>query len=184
MKKIILAVVGLPGAGKTEITKYLQTKYNWPKVYFGQAVFDELAKRGLEINEQNEKTIREELRQKHGMAAMAILNIPKIKELFETSSVIIESLYSWEEYLEVENEFGDDFYTLAVYSSPQTRINRLQNRPERPLTAEQVVSRDIAQIENLHQAGPIARAEFTIINEGGKEEAFAQVDKFISSIIP
>ncbi|OGY42057.1 MAG: hypothetical protein A2Y67_03170 [Candidatus Buchananbacteria bacterium RBG_13_39_9] len=182
MEKIILAIVGLPGAGKTEITNYLQKKFGWPKIYFGQAVFDEIANRGLEINEQNEKQVREDLRKKHGMAAMAILNIPKIKELYENSSVIIESLYSWEEYLEVKNEFADKFFVLAVYSSPQTRIERLGKRPERPLTAEQVQSRDIAQIENLHQAGPIARADFTIINEGAKEEACKQADNFIATI--
>ncbi|MCX6740747.1 MAG: AAA family ATPase [Candidatus Parcubacteria bacterium] len=182
MKNIILAIVGLPGAGKTEIINYLRQTQKWPNIYFGQAVFDELAQRGMEVNEQNERQIREELRSKYGMAAMAIKNIPKIKELYSQSSVLVESLYSWEEYLEMKKEFGDNFYVLAIYASPVTRIKRLNSRPERPLTKEQVESRDFSQIANLHQAGPIARADFTIINEGAKEAAFQQAEKFISLI--
>src|SRR5476651_580415 len=104
MPNIVLAVVGLAGAGKTETTEYLIKKTGWPKVYFGQAVIDEVAKRGVELNEANERTVREDFRDKHGLAAMAVANLPKIKELYANSNVIIESLYSWEEYLKVKQE--------------------------------------------------------------------------------
>lgn len=182
-KNIVLAVVGLPGAGKSEITNYIIEKTNWPKVYFGQPTFDELQKRGMPVNEQNERQIREELREKYGMAAFAILNIPQINELYNNSSVILESLYSWEEYLEIKKIFGDKFLTLAVYASPQTRAERLAKRPERPLNSDEVQSRDFSQISNLHQAGPIARADFTIYNEGTLDQAYAQVDKFLNSFV-
>jgi len=179
---IILAIVGLPGAGKTEATNYLMKKTGWPKIYFGQAVIDEVEKRGLPLNEQNEKLVREELRAEHGIGALAIANMPKIKELSEKSSVILESLYSWEEYLEVKKSFGDSFKVLAIYSSPQTRIARMKVRPFRPLTEAELESRDYSQIENLHQAGPIARAEFTIINEGALEELFTNIDNGLSPL--
>ena len=58
MNKTILAIVGLPGAGKTEATQYVMEKTGWPKVYFGQIVMDEIQKRGLSLNEDNEKFIR------------------------------------------------------------------------------------------------------------------------------
>ena len=117
MNKIILAIVGLPGAGKNEVTEYLMKKMNWPKVYFGDVTFDEMKKVGLEINETNERKTREEIRARLGMGSYAILSIPKIKELYEESSVIVESLYSWEEYLEMKKEFGDVFKVLATFSS-------------------------------------------------------------------
>ena len=131
MQKIILAVVGLAGAGKTEVTQYLAAKTGWPKVYFGQAVIDEVKKRGLPVNEANEKTVREEFRAKDGMAAMAIVNLPAVKAAFASSSVIIESLYSWEEYLAVKKEFGGAFKVLALYSSFQTRAARRAGRSAR-----------------------------------------------------
>lgn len=182
MNKIILAVVGLPGAGKTEVVDYLIKKTKWPKVYFGQGVLEEVSRRGLEISEKNEKKVREDLRAQYGMAAMAIINMPKIKKLFQTSNVIIESHYSWEEYLELRKEFGGAFQVLAIYSSPETRIKRLAERPIRPLTSAEVISRDYSQIENLHQAGPIARADFTIINEGTREELYSKLDSFLQTL--
>ncbi|MFA6251079.1 MAG: AAA family ATPase [Candidatus Paceibacterota bacterium] len=182
MNKIILAVVGLPGAGKTEIIEYLMNKTGWPKVYFGDVTFDEMKKVGLEINEANERITRERIRSEYGMGCYAILSIPKIKDLITTTSVLVESLYSWEEYLEMEKAFGDDFKVLSVLSSPETRIKRMENRPIRPLSREDVISRDYAQIENIHQAGPIARADFFIINEESKEDLYKQIDEIITKL--
>jgi dephospho-CoA kinase len=182
MNKTILAIVGLAGAGKTEATGYLLKKTGWPKVYFGQAVIDEVEKRGLPLNEANEKQVREEFRAKDGMAAMAIANLAKIKELFASSCVIIESLYSWEEYLAIKKEFGEAFKVLAIFSSFEARAARMANRPLRPLTAAELESRDNSQIENLHQAGPIARADWMIVNEGGMEELFRKIDEVLKEL--
>jgi len=180
--KTILAIVGLPGAGKTDVVEYLMTKTKWPKVYFGDATFDEMKKNGLEINEANERKTREDIRKNLGMGAYAILSLPKIKEHFNNSSVLVESLYSWEEYLEMKKEFGNVFKVLAIYSSPETRITRMVNRPIRPLSREDLISRDYAQIENSHQAGPIARADWTIVNEGTKEELQKAIDNILEKL--
>ncbi len=176
--RTILAIVGLPGAGKTEATEYLIKKTGWPKIYFGQAVVDEAARRG-NLGEAGERAVREEFRQKDGMAALALANMPKIKSIFAISSVILESMYSWEEYLELKKEFGESFKVLAIYASPQTRISRMEKRPVRPLTPSELESRDYSQIENLHQAGPIARADWTVVNEGTLDELFLNIDEVI-----
>lgn len=175
--KIVLAVVGLPGAGKTEATEYILEKTGWSKVYFGDVTFNEMKIRGIEVNEANERKMREELRANFGMGSYAIKSLPKIKELYANSSVVIESLYSWEEYLEIKKEFGENFKVLAIFASPEIRTQRMQNRPIRPLTAEELISRDYSQIENLHQAGPIARANFMIINEGSVSELHVKIDE-------
>lgn len=182
MDKIILAIVGLTGAGKTEITEYVMKKTGWPKVYFGDATFDEMKKEGLEVNEVNERKTREGIRAKFGMGGYAILNIPRVREFFKNSSVVVESLYSWEEYLEMKKEFGDIFKVLAVFSSPDIRAERMAKRPSRSLTKEEMVSREYSQIENLHQAGPIARADFMVINEGTKEDLYKQVDEILAKL--
>ncbi|MDR3642239.1 MAG: AAA family ATPase [Candidatus Doudnabacteria bacterium] len=180
MDKIVLAIVGLAGAGKTEATEYLLKKTGWPKVYFGQAVVDETVRRGIP-GEAGERAVREEFRAKDGMAAMAIANMPAIKSAFENSSVIIESMYSWEEYLELKKAFGENFKVLAIYSSFKTRAGRMANRPVRPLSESDLQSRDYSQIENLHQAGPIARADWTIENEGSKDGLYKNLSELLNN---
>jgi len=182
MNKIILAITGLPSSGKNETTEYLMKKTGWPKVYFGQITFEEIKKQGLEINETNERKIREEIRTKNGMGAYATLNLPKIRELFKESSVILESFYSWEEYLEMKKEFGEVFKVLAIHASPEIRSIRKSGFPHNPRTEEEFISRDYSQIENLHQAGPIARADFSVINEGSKEDLYKQLDVIIKKL--
>jgi len=48
METQFLAIVGLPGSGKTEAVNYLKSKYNWPNIYLGEATFDRLKEAGLE----------------------------------------------------------------------------------------------------------------------------------------
>jgi dCMP deaminase len=44
------------------------------------------------------------------------------------------------------------------------RYERLAIRPERPLTPEEALTREISQIEKLNQAGPIAHADHYTLN--------------------
>ncbi len=179
---LILAVVGLAGSGKTEAVNYLTSKTGWPKVYLGDITLDILRQRNLPLTQENEKPVREEIRREHGMGAYAKLSLPKIKELFAEGDVIVESMYSWEEYLIFREEFGDNFKVLAIYASPATRTTRMVNRPERPLTKSELEARDFSQIETLHQAGPIARADYTIINEGDTVNLQNEIDKVLKQL--
>ena len=65
---------------------------------------------------------------------------------------------------------------MAVVSSPATRYDRLGKRRHRPLTREEAASRDRAEIENINKGGPIAIADFTVINESSLEDVKAAVE--------
>ncbi len=176
----IIAILGLPGAGKTEVIEYLQKKFDWPKVYFGDVTFDEVKARGLDINEQNERMVREDLRAKFGRLHYADQVIKKIEDLSGQEHILVESLYDWSEYLRFKEKFGNEFITIAVYAPSAKRYERLLSRPFRPLTFDQAKSRDYAQIENLFQAGPIAMADYTVINDGSLEYLHSQVDRIMA----
>lgn len=178
MKKII-AILGLPGSGKTEVINYLIEKYGWPKVYFGDVTFDEMKKRGLEINEKNERSVREDLRKKFGLLVYAEKTIEKIGKIKGGKNILVESLYSWNEYLCFKEKFGKNFLTIAIYASPKIRYERLKLRLVRPLTPAESQSRDYAQIENLFQAGPIAMADFTVMNTSDLKGAFKQIENLV-----
>lgn len=174
--KQIIAVVGMCGSGKSEAVKYFEDK-GFKKVYFGDVVIRELKSRGLEINEANERKIREELRNEYGMGVMAIKSIDLIKEYFKSENVVIESMYSWEEFKIIKKEFGDIFKVLAIYTSKDLRYKRLGKREFRPLTVEEASSRDISELENLDKGGPIAFADYTLINDSTLEGLNKNLEK-------
>lgn len=183
MNKKIIAILGLPGSGKTETIDYLMAKYQWPKAYFGQVTMDELVRRGWEVNEKNERLVREGLRAEFGLMHYSNQVAKMIDTLDNQPTVLLESLYSWEEYNYFKNHYGDNFVTIAIYVSPATRYRRLEIRPIRPLTKEVAEGRDYAQIVNLTQAGPIAMANHTINNEGTLDQLKEQIDITISKIL-
>lgn len=190
-KNKIIAIVGLPGSGKTEAGKFFVDQGFQP-IRLGQLTLDEVRRRGLTPGEASERPIREGLRKKYGMAAYATLNLPKINSLLKRSKVLIDGLYSWEEYLEFKKKYGERLTIIAVYASPTTRHQRLATRKwdkkkdikmvNRPYTKEQAKKRDHAEISNLHTGGPIAMADFTIMNEGSRVELHENLRK-ISSLI-
>ena len=178
MMNKIIAVIGMCGSGKSEAVKYFEQN-GYRKVYFGEVVIDELKSRGLEINEKNERVIREELRKDFGMGVMAIKSIDKIKYYLQTSNVVVESLYSWEEFKILKKEFGDAFKLLNIFTTKSLRYARLKERPFRPLTNEEAESRDYGEIERLDKGGPIAFADFTVFNDSTFEELNNSLKKYL-----
>ncbi len=82
---------------------------------------------------------------------------------------------------------------LAVYTSPKTRYRRLSIRKSnkitdpllrnRPFSVKEAKKRDYAEIENLNKAGPIAIAQYTIINESSIEDLKNKVKEFSKSFL-
>lgn len=164
----VISIVGMAGAGKSTVARIFQQN-GFKKIRFGDVTEEEVRKRGFELNEKNEREVREQLRSEQGMAVYAKLNLPKIDDALKSSDVVVDGLYSWEEYTLLKDSYGDDFKVVAVYTSPATRYGRLGIRINRPLMVEEAATRDKAEIERLNKGGPIAMANFTILNESSLE---------------
>lgn len=177
----VIAIVGMAGAGKSEVARVF-AEHGFKKVRFGDITDEELKNRGLESNEENERYIRQQLRKKHGMAAYAKLNLPRIDSSLKSSNVVIDGLYSWEEYILLKGRYGEQLSVLAVWASPATRYARLAQRAERPLTFKEAANRDKSEIENINKGGPIAMADFTIVNEASLEELERETEQVLSAV--
>ena len=171
----ILALVGMPGAGKTTAAMMLE-KSGFKKIRFGDVTMDQMQMRGMDVNEENESVIRETLRLELGMDAYAKLNESRILELSKKGRIVVDGLYSWEEYIYLKPKFPQ-LLLVAIYASPKTRHKRLAERKERPLNAEESLRRDYAELENLNKAEPIAMADFLVLNEGRMVELEIEMKK-------
>jgi dephospho-CoA kinase len=174
----IIAVVGMCGSGKSEAVKFF-VESGYQRVYFGEVVMNEMKRLGLEVNEANERATRENLRKEFGMGAMAVKSLPIIEEFMKQSNVVIESLYSWEEYKILKEKFGDAFKLITIYTTKDLRYERLLKRPFRPLTNEESNSRDISEIEKLDKGGPIAYTDYLIMNDGSLDEMNEELKKYV-----
>ncbi|MFH2020327.1 MAG: AAA family ATPase [archaeon] len=172
-----VAIVGMTGSGKSEIAKIL-SKRKFKIIRFGDATDKVLQDQKLPLTEENERKTREALREKYGMDAYAKLNLPRIQEAIKTTNVVLDGLYSWEEYLFLKNKLPK-MIVLAVYAPPETRYERLDQREVRSLTREQASGRDRKEIENLNKAAPIAMADYTLLNVGTLYDLENAADKFL-----
>ncbi len=171
----------MAGAGKSAVSGVFEAS-GFARVRFGDLTDEQVKKRGLELTEENERNIRELLRKEHGMAAYAKLNLPRIDSALEHSDVVIDGLYSWEEYTLLKEYYGGDFAVVAVWASPGTRYTRLAGRRSRQLTSDEAASRDRAELEKASKGGPIAMADFTILNESSVENLEKETKEIIGEL--
>ncbi len=176
-----IAVVGMCGSGKSVLCQYF-CDLGWQKIYFGGVTVNQLIKEGKPVNEANERAMRESLRQKYGMGAFAILLKEEILQKLAEGNVVLDGLYSWAEYKILKEILGEQLVVVAVVTDSGIRKQRLATREFRPLTAEQVESRDISELENLDKGGPIAKADHFILNNGTEQQLKLQFDQLMAQI--
>jgi dephospho-CoA kinase len=177
----IVAIVGMTGSGKSEVARHFEAA-GYKRIRFGDITDEEVAKRNLRLNETTERLVRESLRERYGMAAYARLSIPKIDKALETCNVVVDGLYSWEEYLLMKRRYAEQVSIVAVWASPRKRYFRLSVRDVRPLTRDEAAARDKSEIENLNKGGPIAMADYTLTNESTKANLARQAKRLIERL--
>jgi adenylate kinase len=165
--KLVLALVGLPGAGKDEAAKFFSKK-DFPVLRLGDITDDLLKERGLPATNENEKKLRENMRKEHGMDAYIKTNEKKINAYLEHNKVVvINGMRSWEEYLYAKKAFKNVF-VLAITAEKRLRYKRIKARAVRSsVTGEE---RDIAEVLGLNMGPTIALADKTILNDGTMRE--------------
>lgn len=174
----IVAFVGLTGSGKSTAVDYL-TEKGYPKVYFGGIFYEAMKEAGLTPGDWKvENPFRKEIREKEGKDFIANRAAKQVRDLIAAGQhrIIADGIYSWTEYKIMKHEFPGELTLIAVVSPKHLRQRRLANRPERPLTSVEVDQRDWAEIENIEKGGPIAIADYYILNNGDIDYFHKQID--------
>ena len=181
----IIAVVGMSGSGKSVVVDYL-TEKGFPKVYFGGMIYKEMKRRGIEITAdgESEKRFREMIRETEGKDWVVKQVIEEAKNLINAGQkrVVLDGLYSWTEYKILKKEFPGQLTVLAVVVPKALRHFRVGKRPERPFNTKEIQERDRSEVENLEKGGPIAMADYYVLNDESVAKLHDDVDVILDRI--
>ena len=181
----ILAIVGMSGSGKSVVVDYL-TEKGYPKVYFGGMIYKEMEKRGIERTEdgESEKNFREMIRETEGKDWVVNQVIAETKDLINAGQkrIILDGVYSWTEYKILKHEFPKSLTFVAIVVDKKLRYERVAKRPGRSFDAAAIRERDRSELDNLEKGGPIAAADYYILNNGTIEDVNRRVDEILKEV--
>ena len=173
----IIALVGLAGSGKSSAVEYL-TEKGFPKIYFGGVIYKAMDEAGIEKTWDNQQQFREEIRRRKGKDFVIKRVIKNIHDLINAgqNKIVLDGLYTWSEYKFLKHEFPGQVVVIAIVTPKYLRYQRMAKRIERPMQPHEVDQRDWSEIENLEKGGPIAIADYFIINDGSLEQLHQKID--------
>ena len=181
----IIAVVGMSGSGKSVVVDYL-TEKGFPKVYFGGMIYKEMKRRGIEITSDgdSEKQFREMIRETEGKDWVVKQVIEETINLINAGQkrIVLDGLYSWTEYKILKKEFPGQLTVLAVVVPKALRHFRVGKRPERPFNTKEIQERDRSEVENIEKGGPIAMADYYVLNDDSVAKLHNDVDAILDRI--
>lgn len=181
----IIAFVGMAGSGKSVAVDYM-TEKGVPKIYFGGMIYKEMERRGIERTPdgESEKKFREEIRETEGKDWVVRQVIDSVYDLAEAGQkrIVLDGVYSWTEYRILRHEFPGILTFVAVVVDKNLRYKRVAARPERPFQLDEIKERDRSEIENLEKGGPIAAADYYILNNGTVEDMEGRLAEILSKI--
>lgn len=162
-KKRVIAISGMPGAGKS-IASETARELGFEVLVLGDVIREETARRGLDPTPVNVGSVMLRIRQEEGPAAVAKRLAPKI-EACSSTTVIVEGVRSEAELAELKSKF--EVITIAIHASPKARFERLlsRGRSDDPKTWETFVERDHRELK-VGLGHVIAMADIIVLNDG------------------
>ena len=173
----IIALVGLAGSGKSSAVEYL-TEKGFPKIYFGGVIYKAMDEAGIEKTWDNQQKFREEIRQREGKDFVIKRVIKNVRDLINAgqNKIVLDGLYTWSEYKILKHEFPGQVVVIAIVTPKHLRYQRMIKRPKRPMQPHEVDQRDWSEIENLEKGGPIAIADYFVINDCDLDQLHQKID--------
>jgi dephospho-CoA kinase len=161
----LIVTVGMPGSGKDELVHVAQS-IGMGTLKMGDLVRDETTKRGLSASYANIAKVASEERSRSGPGAWAQRALPKITE----TKTLVDGCRSDQEVTVFRHNFGD-LFVLGIYSSPETRYERLTRRDAKSTgsSLQDFFDRDRAELK-YGIGNAFILADGMLSNEGSLED--------------
>jgi len=118
----LIVTVGMPGSGKDELVGVAHS-IGLATLKMGDLVRAEATRRGIAPNGSALSRLAAEEREKHGAAIWAQRALPRLTE----TKMLVDGCRSEAEITCFRHQFGD-LFVLGIFSSPETRYERLRRR--------------------------------------------------------
>jgi len=178
--KEIYGVTGMPLSGKTTVAEFMEDN-GFAVLDMGEVVRIEMEKRGIATEDTGQWV--NDMRDEHGMDAIAQISAPYLGEILEEKDkIVITGMRGWSEKERFEEEVGEDMNILAIWTSRETRRKRREERQrEEDVKGDDFHERDVREIEN--GVGKLmALSDHIIKNEGiSEQELKGKVESIIES---
>ena len=181
---LIVAITGMPGAGKSTAAKALEAR-GYKRIVMGDVVREETRRRGMEPDPANTGKVMLELREKHGAGAVAEVCLQLLKSL-KDEVVVIDGIRSMAE-VDVFGRAGS-VKLLAIQASRGRRFQLLaeRGRSDAPASRASFDDRDSREL-SIGVGNAIALSDETLSNEHTTPEELGNrvvelVDSWVKSI--
>ncbi len=180
MGRLAIAITGMPGSGKSYISKIISEKLGIEIFSMGDVVREEAKLRGITPTVENIENLATELRNQYGNNAIAKILIKKL-EINHYNMIIIDGVRGLEE-LKIFNTIYD-ICLIAVHASPLTRFKRLNERKREGniISWEEFSFRDRKNLE-YGIGDVIALSDFIIVNENDLKDIENKINNIVEVI--
>ncbi|MBI4159935.1 AAA family ATPase [Candidatus Wolfebacteria bacterium] len=180
---LVIAVVGHPSSGKDTVAEYLHTK-GFAYISSSDRIRQDMRAVGIETTRENMNTFSIEMRRQRGFGYPA----DEIAREVSNNS-IISGFRNTAEIKLFKDTFGDRFILIALDVPQSIRFERAK---ERGRIGDDVSLEQFRHIEekeragsNFHEVGRvIAMADYTIQNDGAKENLFVKIEEILRKHLP
>jgi dephospho-CoA kinase len=182
----IVAVTGMPGAGKSTATQTLVSQ-GWKRVVMGDVIREETRRRGLEADAKNTGEVMKALRKERGDSAVADLCMEAV-ERTGSDRVVVDGIRSMVEVQAFRMKAS--VLLVAVHASPSRRFALLKERKRKddPISLDMFQARDDREL-GVGIGGAIALADEVLSNERATPERLSAemaevVERWVSGLGP
>jgi len=181
LRKRILGVTGLPGAGKTMLCTALHAQ-SYDVSSCGEVVKEETRKRGLSVTASNMAAVSLDIRKEEGPAGVSRRLLSKIKN--STSKVVAIGGVRSPEEVELLQSYSPNSIMIAVHAAPKIRFERImiRGRQDDTKTWEEFRARDRRELD-YGIGNTIALADKMLLNEESTDVFLRNINALLQLII-
>jgi dephospho-CoA kinase len=180
---LIVAITGMPGAGKSTAAKALEAS-GLERIVMGDVIREETRRRGLEPDQANTGKVMLELRERYGAGAVAEVCLQLLRSVKE--DVVVDGIRSMAE-VDVFGRVGK-VKLLAIHASRDRRFKLLseRGRSDAPASRASFDERDSREL-SIGVGNAVALADESLSNEHATPEELGRravelLERWVSAV--